>query len=148
MSVAHAMCELPLLQTSTQVRAGSAQRLAQVVATAGLVLVILGVRRDANPAWLVAAWTGAAYWFAASTSFANPAITLARSLTDTFAGIRLADVPGCAVAQLVGGLLGWWLAHALFEHARSVPERRAADYFVSKLASQSSSEPAFKSSNR
>ena len=63
---------------------------------------------------MVAAWIGAAYWFTASTSFANPAITIARSLSDTFAGIRPADVPGLIAAQLVGALLGLWVARSLF----------------------------------
>jgi glycerol uptake facilitator-like aquaporin len=112
--LAHAMFELPLLQLSTHVRTGPAQWLAECVATAGLVLVILGVRRYRDAAWTVAGWIGAAYWFTASTSFANPAITLARSLTDTFVGVRPADVPLFVLAQLLGALAGHLLARVLF----------------------------------
>ena len=90
--LAHAMFGLPLLQFATHTRSGPPQWLAEFVATAGLLLVILG-RRDSDTHWLVAAWMGAAYWFTSSTSFANPAITLARSLTNTFAGIRPWDAP-------------------------------------------------------
>ena len=108
--VAHAMFSLPLLQSSTHVRAGSAQWLAEFVATFGLLLVVLGHRRPRDAPWMVAAWIGAAYWFTASTSFANPAITSARSLTDTFSGIRPSDVPAFITAQLAGALvaLGAW----------------------------------------
>ena len=90
--LAHAMFELPLLQFSAHVRSGPAQWLAEAVATGGLIFVVLGVRRPQDAPWMVAAWIGAAYWFTASTSFANPAITIARSFSDTFAGIRPADV--------------------------------------------------------
>ena len=102
--LAHAMFELPLLQHATHVRAGAAQLLAEFLATFGLLLVVLGHRRDQDAAWMVAAWIGAAYWFTASTSFANPAITIARSLTNTFAGIRPVDTPWFIVAQLSGAL--------------------------------------------
>lgn len=102
--VAHAMFELPILQTSGHARAGWAQWLSESVATFGLLLVILGHRRSEDAPWMVAAWIGAAYWFTASTSFANPAITIARSLTNTFSGIRPADVPGFIAAQVLGGL--------------------------------------------
>lgn len=102
--LAHAMFELPLLQVSTHIRTGTAQWLAELVATFGLLLVVLGHRRPADAPWMVAGWIGAAYWFTASTSFANPAITIARSLSDTFAGIRPADVPAFIAAQLVGAL--------------------------------------------
>ncbi len=92
--IAHAMFELPWLQSSAHVRAGVSQWLAEAVATFGLLLVVLGHRRAEDAPWMVAGWIGAAYWFTASTSFANPAITIARSLSDTFAGIRPTDVPG------------------------------------------------------
>jgi len=92
------------LQASTHVRTGPAQWLSEIVATFGLMLVILGHRRAQGAAWMVAAWIGAAYWFTASTSFANPAITIARSLTDTFSGIRPIDVPAFIMAQWVGAL--------------------------------------------
>lgn len=110
----HAMFGLPLLQTSGHVRAGAAQWLAEGVATFGLLLVVLGSAKD-RVAWSVAAWIGAAYWFTASTSFANPAITVARALSDTFAGIRPADAPAFVAAQLAGALLasacaGWLFA--------------------------------------
>jgi glycerol uptake facilitator-like aquaporin len=106
--LAHAMFELPLLQVSARLRAGEAQILAEAVATFGLLLTILLVER-ARPAAIpaaVACWIGAAYWFTASTSFANPAITIARALSDSFAGIAPAHVPGFVLGQLAGALLG------------------------------------------
>ena len=112
--LAHAMFELPWLQSSTHVRTGSGQWLAEAVATFGLLLVILGHRRPRDAAWMVAAWIGGAYWFTASTSFANPAIAVARSLTNTFAGIRPVDVPGFIVAELAGALLALLVARGLF----------------------------------
>jgi glycerol uptake facilitator-like aquaporin len=124
--LAHAMFELPLLQASAHVRTGPAQWLAEAVATCGLLLVILGHRRSQDAPWMVAAWIGAAYWFTASTSFANPAITIARSLSDTFAGIRPADVPAFIAAQFVGALLGMALARALFKPATVPLEEQPA----------------------
>jgi len=118
--IAHAMFELPLIQASTHVRAGPAQWLSEGVATGGLLLVVLGHRRSEDAPWMVAAWIGAAYWFTASTSFANPAITIARSLTNTFSGIRPADVPGFVGAQCVGALLALGLSKALWP--TSTPE--------------------------
>jgi glycerol uptake facilitator-like aquaporin len=112
--LAHAMFDLPWLQASSHVRAGWSQWLAESVATFGLILVVLGHQRPQDAPWMVAAWIGAAYWFTASTSFANPAITIARSLSDTFAGIRPADVPGFIAAQLVGAALGLGVARVLF----------------------------------
>ncbi len=113
--LAHAMFELPLLQPGTRVRSGAAQWLSEGVATFGLLLtILLGVRhRAASVPALVAAWIFAAYWFTASTSFANPAVTLARALTQTFAGIRLADVAPFVLAQLAGAALALPVAHAL-----------------------------------
>lgn len=116
--LAHAMFGLPLVQSSVHLRAGPAQWLSEVVATSGLLLVVLGCRRDADAPWMVAAWIGAAYWFTASTSFANPAITIARSLSDTFAGIRPQDVPGFVVAQLIGALVALYSARYLFAGGR------------------------------
>lgn len=116
--LAHAMFELPLLQLSTHARTGAGQWLAEAVATFGLVAVILGgVRANASAvAWLVGLYITAAYWFTASTSFANPAVTLARALTDSFSGISPADAPGFIIAQLIGALaaavLGGWLWRA------------------------------------
>lgn len=112
--LAHAMFGLPLVQSSLHVRTGGSQWLAEAVATCGLLLVILGHRRAEDVPWMVAGWIGAAYWFTASTSFANPAITIARSLSDTFAGIRPHDVPGFIVAQLIGALLGFAISSRLF----------------------------------
>lgn len=113
--LAHAMFELPLLQSSLHARTGVAQWLAEAVATCGLLLVVLGHRRREDAAWMVAAWIGAAYWFTASTSFANPAITIARSLSNTFAGIRPQDVPGFILAQLAGAAASLLLSKILFE---------------------------------
>jgi len=112
--LAHAMFELPLLQSSLHVRTGGAQWLAEAVATFGLLLVVLGHRRPEDAPWMVAGWIGAAYWFTASTSFANPAITIARSLSDTFAGIRPVDAPAFIAAQLAGALFALWVARMLF----------------------------------
>jgi glycerol uptake facilitator-like aquaporin len=111
--LAHAMFELPLLQSSLHPRAGPAQWLAEAVATCGLLLVVLGHRRSQDAPWMVSAWIGAAYWFTASTSFANPAITIGRSLSNTFAGIRPQDVPGFIAAQLCGALAALLLARFL-----------------------------------
>jgi glycerol uptake facilitator-like aquaporin len=118
--LAHAMFELPLLQSSIHVRTGAAQWLAEAVATFGLLLVVLGHRRAQDAPWMVAAWIGAAYWFTASTSFANPAITIARALSDTFSGIRPADVPGFIAGQLFGALLAVAVAKYLFP--RDIPK--------------------------
>lgn len=113
--LANAMFELPLIQASTHVRTGFAQWLSESVATAGLIVVAFSSPTITAAAWRVSAWIGAAYWFTASTSFANPAITLGRSLTDSFAGIRPADAPGFIAAQLVGAAAGAVLLHLLAE---------------------------------
>jgi len=107
--LANAMFELPLVELSTRARTGAAQWLSEVVATAGLVFVAFRAENFREAAWRVSLWIGAAYWFTASTSFANPAITIGRALSDTFAGIRAVDVPGFLVAQVLGGLLGFVL---------------------------------------
>lgn len=112
--LAHAMFTLPWMQPSLRMRAGPAQWLSEGVATFGLVLVVLGHRRQSDAPWMVAGWIGAAYWFTASTSFANPAITIARSLSDTFAGIRPHDVPMFVVAQLIGAVMALCAARYLF----------------------------------
>jgi len=117
--VAHAMFELPLLQVSVTARTGTGQLIAEIVATFGLVAIILGglrARGEAVP-WLVGLYITAAYWFTASTSFANPAVTIARSVTDTFSGIAPGDVPAFILAQAVGAVLaviamGWLLGAA------------------------------------
>jgi glycerol uptake facilitator-like aquaporin len=122
--VAHAMFELPLWQWGSEVRSGGGQWLSEGMATFGLVLVILlgmRLRREAVPV-LVGCYITAAYWFTASTSFANPAVTLARALTDSFSGIRPVDAPGFIVAQIAGALLALglagWLLQPMEEEAR------------------------------
>lgn len=110
--LAHAMFDLALFQPGTRERTGAAQWLSEGVATFGLLLtILLGLRHraEAIPA-LVASYIFAAYWFTASTSFANPAVTLARALTQSFAGIRPVDAPGFIVAQLLGALVAWGVA--------------------------------------
>jgi len=112
--LAHVMFELPLWQASHHIRSGVSQWLAEGVATFGLLLMVLGHRRAEDAPWMVAAWIGAAYWCTASTSFANPAITLARSLTNTFSGIRALDVPAFIAAQFCGALVALLLSRLLF----------------------------------
>ena len=117
--LAHLMFEMPLLQLSQNVRTGGAQWLSEFVATLGLLTVIFGGLRwrpDAIPT-LVGLYITAAYWFTASTSFANPAVTIARSFTDSFSGILPADAPGFILAQLAAAciapaLLGWMFAES------------------------------------
>ena len=121
--LAHAMFGLVLVQPSLHARTGAAQWLSEGVATFGLLLtILLGLRHrpQAIPV-LVASWIFAAYWFTASTSFANPAVTLARSLTDTFAGIRPVDVVGFVIAQIIGTMFALIAAAALM----SDPEHQA-----------------------
>jgi glycerol uptake facilitator-like aquaporin len=120
--LAHAMFESPLWQLSVHIRTGPAQWLAEFVATFGLVMVVLGHRRSQDAPWMVAAWIGAAYWFTASTSFANPAITIARSLTNTFSGIRPNDVPAFILAQLAGALAAVTTARLVFSKTSSAQE--------------------------
>lgn len=105
--LAHVMFGLPILQLSQHVRTGLPQWVAEIVATFGLLMVIWGCRAHREPvtAFAVAAYITGAYWFTASTSFANPAVTVARSLSDTFAGIRPTDAPGFVAAQLVALIL-------------------------------------------
>jgi glycerol uptake facilitator-like aquaporin len=113
---AHIMFALPVLEPSLKARAGAAMWFAEWVASFGLVVTILAGIRFARPAvpWLVGLYITAAYWFTASTSFANPAVAIARALTNTFSGIRPVDLPGFIVAELLGGLCamafaGWLL---------------------------------------
>jgi glycerol uptake facilitator-like aquaporin len=122
--LAHAMFSLPLIQSSVHERTGVAQWLAEYVATLGLLLVILGHRKAQDAPWMVAAWIGAAYWFTSSTSFANPAITIARALSNTFAGISPSHVPAFVLAQFLGALTAIPVANLLFVHPKSedVPE--------------------------
>ena len=112
--LAHAMFELPVFEVSTKVRSGGGQWLAEGVATFGLLVTILGglrFRSEAVP-WLVGLYITAAYWFTASTSFANPAVAIARGFSDTFSGIRPSDVPAFVLAEIAGALvalafMGW-----------------------------------------
>lgn len=114
--LAHAMFELPLVDIAATPRGGAGQWLAEGVAAFGLIAAILGglrFRPGATPA-LVGLYIAAACWFTSSTSFANPAVSVARSLSDTFSGIRPSDVPGFVLAQLAGALAGLVLAGWLF----------------------------------
>ena len=127
---AHVMFALPVIAPSLHVRTGGSQWFSEWMATFGLVITILaGIRfRQTAVPWLVGLYIVAAYWFTASTSFANPAVAIARSLSNTFSGIRPVDLPGFIVAELIGAvcglvLIGWLLdapptvAHALKEEA-------------------------------
>jgi glycerol uptake facilitator-like aquaporin len=114
--LANLMFELPWVNASTQARHGYGQWLGEFVATAGLVLVAFTSPSVKEACWRVPAWIAAAYWFTSSTSFANPAITLGRTLSDTFAGIRPQDAPAFMLAQLAGASAGaallWFLGEA------------------------------------
>lgn len=122
--LAHVMFYLPIWQAAQTVRTGSGQWLAEAVAAFGLVFTILAglrFRSDAIP-WLVGLYITAAYWFTASTSFANPAVTIARAFTDTFAGITPANVPAFVIAQVIGAfgasaMAGWLFATEPQAHA-------------------------------
>lgn len=124
--VAHLMFDEPIVMASTHVRSGASQVFSEFVATFGLLAVIWGVsrRRATVVPFAVGAYITAAYWFTASTSFANPAVTVARALTNTFAGIRAADVPGFIVGQVAGAvaatLLFRWLVPSLPAEAHDV----------------------------
>ena len=125
-ATAHLMFSKPVFFASHHVRSGNAQRFSEFVATFGLLSVIWGCARLRSAAvpFAVGAYITAAYWFTASTSFANPAVTLARAASDTFAGIRPADAPGFVVAQLAGATaataLFRWLVPSLPEDAEKV----------------------------
>jgi glycerol uptake facilitator-like aquaporin len=120
--VAHLMFALPVVEFSMHVRTGGAQWFAEAVATFGLILTILaGIKADARAVpWLVGLYITGAYWFTASTSFANPAVAIARALTNSFSGIRPVDLPGFIVAELAGALGGMVLAGWLLRD----PERQ------------------------
>lgn len=113
----HAMFDMQILQFSTKARSGTGQWIAECVATAGLLLVILRAPKGRAPA-MVAAYIGSAYWFTASTSFANPAAAFGRMFSDSFAGIAPANVAGFVVAQLMGAALGVALHQALESRSR------------------------------
>ncbi|MGB0689572.1 MAG: MIP/aquaporin family protein [Candidatus Puniceispirillum sp.] len=122
--LAHFMFEVSLIQISQNVRSGPAQLGSEAVATFGLVMVIFGgvrYRPDAVP-WLVGLYITAAYWFSSSTSFANPAVTIARAFTDSFSGIRPIDAPGFVISQLVAAIiatyvLGWLFGNKAEQHS-------------------------------
>ena len=122
---AHLMFALPMLETSLKVRTGGAQWFAEWVATFGLVVTILAGLRFARSSvpWLVGLYITAAYWFTASTSFANPAVTIARSLSDTFAGIQLSDVPPFIAAQMAGALAATFLFRWLVPNLSTYADR-------------------------
>ena len=132
--LAHAMFDLSLLQFSTKVRAGAGQFLAEAIATFGLVLVILRAPA-ARVAAMVASYIGAAYWFTASTSFANPAAAFGRMFSDSFAGIAPAHVPAFVVAELAGAALAV-LAHRFFRSAPVAPALDAIDAAPDQHASR------------
>ena len=117
--MAHAMFTLPWYEYSTHVRSGPPQLFSECIATFGLVCVIFGSIRSRSQMtpFAVGAYITAAYWFTASTSFANPAVTLARAFSNTFAGIRPADAPGFITAQVVGAALATWLFRWLMPHS-------------------------------
>jgi glycerol uptake facilitator-like aquaporin len=129
--IAHAMFALPLLDASLKMRTGGAQWLAEGVAAFGLVVTILAGVRFNRPAvpWLVGLYITAAYWFTSSTSFANPAVAIARSMTNTFSGIRPADLPGFIAAEFCGAvaalMLMNWLLGASGEGAPIANEARS-----------------------
>jgi len=129
--VAHLMFDLPPLMIGTTARSGPSQWLGEMVATFALVLTILGGLRYAAQAipWLVGLVITAAYWFTSSTSFANPAVTLARGFTTTFAGIAINHVPAFIIAQLIGAFLAVLLSIVLFSSAK---RRRAAKDFSAR----------------
>jgi glycerol uptake facilitator-like aquaporin len=122
--VANVMFDLDPVSVATTHRASPGHLLGEVVATFGLVLVIFGSIRSGraeNVAWAVAGWIAAAYWFTSSTSFANPAVTLARTLSDSFAGIAPSSAPAFVLAQLAGGALAAVTVGWLFRPSRSLP---------------------------
>jgi glycerol uptake facilitator-like aquaporin len=128
--MAHAMFALPLLDVSSKVRTGGPQWLAEAIAAFGLVVTILAGLRFARASvpWLVGLYITAAYWFTSSTSFANPAVAVARSLTNTFSGIRPVDLPGFIAAELIGAvvalILMTWLLRERAATAATLEEAR------------------------
>ena len=121
-ALADAMFAEPVLSTSQHHHGGAPILLSEAVATAGLLFVIVTLARTGRPqhvAWAVGAWIGAAYWFTASTAFANPAVTIGRTLTNTYAGIAPASAPAFIAAQIVGGALGTLLAITVYPVRRS-----------------------------
>jgi glycerol uptake facilitator-like aquaporin len=125
---AHLMFGLPVLEASLKMRTGGAQWFAEFLATFGLIVTIIAGLRFARQSvpWLVGLYITAAYWFTASTSFANPAVAIARSLTNTFSGIRPIDLPGFVVAQLIGAICGLAVAKWLLDQPQGANERMNA----------------------
>jgi arsenate reductase len=115
--VANLMFELPIVEWSTKTRSSGALWLSEVVATVGLLLVIHGCVRTGRAnvvAFAVGIWIGGAYWFTSSTSFANPAVTIARTMSDSFAGIRPSSAPMFIVMQLLGAAIAYWLIRLFY----------------------------------
>jgi len=135
-ALADTMFGAPVLRVSAHHRGGTPVLVAEVVATAGLLLVIVALARTdrmQHVAWAVGGWIGAAYWFTSSTSFANPAVTIGRSLTDTYAGIAPVSVPAFIAAQIIGGTIGAALAVVLYPlHA----DGRAAEAQLAALVTE------------
>jgi arsenate reductase len=129
--VANLMFGMPAVSAASHVREGAGLWLGEVVATLGLVLVVFGALRSGrgdSVAYAVAGWITAAYWFTSSTSFANPAVTVARALSDSFAGIAWSSVPAFVLAQLVGGAVGLVLVRVLFPRVELAgPVRRTQE---------------------
>jgi len=122
--LANAMFTFAVVQVSTKTRTGPGVWLGEVVATAGLIALIFALARTGRAgqaAWAIGGYIGAAYWFTSSTSFANPAVTLGRMFSDTFAGIAPASAPGFIAAQLLGAALGAGLVHVLYPSPAPTP---------------------------
>ena len=121
--IAHLMFGLPVIEASTQIRTGPPQWFAEIVATFGLLSTIYGCIRFREKAvpYAVGLYISAAYWFTSSTSFANPAVTIARSLTDTFSGIRPEDAPSFICSQLIGAVLATVVFYWLLKPVGSSP---------------------------
>jgi len=125
--LANLMFGLPAVSVATQNRGGPGVWLAEVIATAGLVLIIFGAARGGRTdrvAYTVGAYIAAAYWFTSSTSFANPAVTIARMFSDSFAGIAPGSVPPFLIAQLVGGVVGYAIIRYLYPLSRPLPNAK------------------------
>ena len=119
--IANVMFELDVVNLSTKDRSSGALWFSEVIATIGLVLIIFCIVRSGRASavpYAVGVWIGGAYWFTSSTSFANPAVDFARSLSDSFAGIKPSSIPGFLIAQIIGGLLAYVLVKVLYPVAR------------------------------
>lgn len=119
--IANVMFELDVVNLSTKDRSSAALWFSEVIATIGLVLIIFCIVRSGRASavpYAVGVWIGGAYWFTSSTSFANPAVDFARSLSNSFAGIKPSSIPGFLIAQIVGGLLAFVLVKVLYPVAR------------------------------